>query len=201
MAANTQAVVLVEGVSDQIAVEAAAGRLGHDLRTEGIAVVPMGGAQAIGRFLARFGPQGANLPVAGLYDVGEEGVIRRGLQRAGLGSGVPLTRADLEGLGFYVCILDLEDEWIRALGAAAVLAVVEAQGEIDSFRTLQKQPAWRGRPVEAQLRRFLTRSRRIRASVQHRPPRWHRRPFCSGSHRIAAVPAACPTAFRRFSAR
>ena len=33
--------------------------------------------------------------------------------------------------------------------------VVEAQGELGAFRTLQKQPAWRGRPVEEQLRRFM----------------------------------------------
>jgi hypothetical protein len=36
-----------------------------------------------------------------------------------------------------------------------VEAVVDAQGELGSFRTLQKQPAWRGRPAEEQLRRFL----------------------------------------------
>ena len=44
---------------------------------------------------------------------------------------------------------------IRALGADAVEAVAEAHGELNAFRTLQKQPAWRGQPVEEQLRRFL----------------------------------------------
>ena len=33
--------------------------------------------------------------------------------------------------------------------------VVDAEGELGSFRTLQKQPAWHGRPVEEQLRRFM----------------------------------------------
>ena len=33
--------------------------------------------------------------------------------------------------------------------------LVEAQGDLGSFRTLQKQAAWRGRPVEEQLRRFF----------------------------------------------
>jgi len=33
--------------------------------------------------------------------------------------------------------------------------VVDAQGELGSFRTLQKQPAWQGRPTEEQLRRFM----------------------------------------------
>ena len=61
----------------------------------------------------------------------------------------------MERLGFFVCVRDLEDELIRALGAAAVEDVVAAQGELRSFRTLQKQPAQRDWTTEAQLRRFL----------------------------------------------
>jgi hypothetical protein len=33
--------------------------------------------------------------------------------------------------------------------------VVDARGELRSFRTLQKQPAQQGRSVEQQLRRFM----------------------------------------------
>ena len=148
-----RAVVLVEGVSDQYALEALAERRGRDLDAEGISVVPIGGAQSIGRFLDRFGPEGLDLELAGLCDVGEERDFRRGLERAGLGS--DLTRAEMEELGFYVCVADLEDELIRAHGAASVEEVVDAQGDLGSFRTLQKQPEWRGRPTEAQLRRFM----------------------------------------------
>ena len=61
----------------------------------------------------------------------------------------------MAALGFYVCDADLEDELIRALGADAVESVVAAEGDLASFRTLQKQPAWRGRPPAEQLRRFL----------------------------------------------
>jgi hypothetical protein len=150
---DPRAVVLVEGISDRVAVEALAERRGRDLGAEGVSVVPIGGAQAIGRFLDLFGPQGLGLALAGLCDAGEEDDFRRGLERVGLGSG--LTRADMERLGFYVCVTDLEDELIRALGAAAVEEVVEAQGDLRSFRTMQKQPAWKGRPREEQLRRFM----------------------------------------------
>ena len=145
--------MLVEGLSDQSALEALAVRRGRNLDAEGVSVVSIGGAQAIGRFLHRFGPQGLDVKLAGLCDAGEEGDFRRGLERAGLGT--DLTRGDMERLGFYVCEADLEDELIRALGAAAVEEVVEAQGDLGSFRTLQKQPQWRGRPVEEQLRRYL----------------------------------------------
>jgi OLD-like protein len=146
-------VVLVEGMSDQLAVEALARRRGVNLEAEGISVVPMGGAKNIRSFLDRYGPQGLDVRLAGLYDAAEEGDFRRGLKRAGLGS--DLSRADMESLGFYMCVEDLEDELIRSLGAASVERLVDAQGDLGSFRTLQKQPAWQGRAVEQQLRRFM----------------------------------------------
>jgi hypothetical protein len=148
-----RAVVLVEGISDQVAVEALAERRGRSLEAEGISVVPIGGAQAIGRFLNLFGPSGLDVRLAGLCDAAEARDFERGLEGAGLGSN--LTRPEMERLGFYVCDADLEDELIRALGAASVEQVVDAQGDLGSFRTLQKQPAWQGRPKEEQLRRFM----------------------------------------------
>jgi hypothetical protein len=150
---NVRAVVLVEGTSDQVALETLAERRGRDLDADGVSIVPIGGAQAIGKFLDRFGPGGLNVELAGLCDAGEERDFRRGLERAGLGT--DLTREQMERLGFYVCDADLEDELIRSLGAAAVERVVDAQGELRSFRTLQKQPVWRDRPTEEQLRRFM----------------------------------------------
>jgi hypothetical protein len=150
---DLRGVVLVEGVSDQVAVETLADRRGRDLHAEGISVVPIGGAQAIGGFLEQFGPKGLGVRLAGLCDAGEERDFQRGLERAGLGS--DLTRAEMESLGFYVCEADLEDELIRALGAEAVKQIADAQGDLGAFRTLQKQPAWRGRPKEEQLRRWL----------------------------------------------
>ena len=152
-ATDLRAVVLVEGISDQRAVEALAEGRGRDLAAERVSVVPIGGAQAIGRFLERFGPRGSDLRLAGLYDVAEEADFRRGLERAGLGSS--LTRKDMERLGFYACVADLEDELIRALGADRVQQVVEAHDDLVPFRTLQRQPASQGRPIEEQLRRFM----------------------------------------------
>jgi hypothetical protein len=149
--ADPSGVILVEGVSDQRAVEALARRRGRDLAADGISVVPIGGAQAIDRFLRRF--QATDVRLAGLCDAPEEAHFRRSLERAGMGS--RLSRAGMERLGFYVCVDDLEDELIRALGVATVEQVVDAQGELGSFRTLQKQAAWRGRPHEEQLRRFM----------------------------------------------
>ncbi len=146
-------VVLVEGESDQNALHALAERRGLDLAAAGVAVEPVGGAQAMGRALERFGPGGAGLGVAALYDAGEERAMARCLERAGLGTA--LGREDMERLGFYACDEDLEAELIRALGVRGVEEVVAAQGELRSFRVLQRQPAQREVPVERQLRRFL----------------------------------------------
>jgi Overcoming lysogenization defect protein-like, TOPRIM domain len=192
------AVVLVEGMSDQAALETLAARRGRDLRGEGVFVVPMGGATNIGHFLGLFGPRGFGVRLAGLCDQGEERDFRRGLERAGLlaptgrlgpaglltpagrhdltgrldhtghGAGPPEAgRAgplDLAGLGFFVCVADLEDELIRALGVCRVERLIEAEGESRPFQTFTGQPAQRNRTREQQLRRFLgTRSgRKIR---------------------------------------
>jgi Overcoming lysogenization defect protein-like, TOPRIM domain len=156
---EVRTVVLVEGTSDQIALQTLAARRGRDLAAEGVAIVPMGGARSIGRFLERYGPRGLDLRLAGLCDAREEADFRRGLEQAGLGSG--LGRAEMAALGFHVCVADLEDELIRCLGPATVERVVERQGELGSFRTFQRQPAQRERRLHDQLRRFLgTRSGR-----------------------------------------
>jgi hypothetical protein len=129
-----RAVVLVEGTSDKVAIETLAERRGRDLEAEGVTVVPIGGAHAVGRYVERFG--GAT--VTGLCDVGEAAAFERALPD-----------------GFYVCDADLEDELIRALGVDTVLRIVEENDDLRSFRTLQKQSAWRGRPTHDQLRRFM----------------------------------------------
>jgi predicted ATP-dependent endonuclease of OLD family len=149
----TRAVVLVEGVSDQLALEALAKRRGRSLDAERISILSIGGSKNIKTFLDRFGPQGLNVRLAGLYDAAEEGDFRRGLERAGFGSN--LSRADMEQLGFYACVTDLEDELIRSLGAAEVERVIEANRELRALRSFQSQPQWRGRSQEAQLRRFF----------------------------------------------
>jgi hypothetical protein len=151
--AAAEAVVLVEGISDQIAVETLAARRGRDLDTERVVIMPIGGAHAITRYLTQLGPAGAGLRLAGLCDVGEEHIVRRGLATAGVGSAS--TRADMELLGFYVCVEDLEDELIRAMGTGQVQELIDSQGDLGSFRSLQRQPEWRRQPVGAQLRRFL----------------------------------------------
>jgi hypothetical protein len=158
-AAGPRAVIVVEGMSDRVALETLAERRGMALRAQGISIVHLDGATNIGRFLDLFGPRGLGVRLAGLCDAAEEDYFRRALGRAGVGS--PASRADMEALGFYVCGADLEEELIRALGVAAVERVIQAQGEMRSLRIFQQMPPWQGQSPERQLHRFMgTRSGR-----------------------------------------
>lgn len=164
-AVAARSLVLVEGVSDQVALETLATRQGRDLGAEGIVIMSIGGAHAIGRHLLRFGPQGAGLPVVGMCDAREEGYFRRALATAGLGT--PHSREEMERLGFTVCVEDLEDELIRAAGREAIEVLVEAEGDLASLRALQQQPAWRQRDFHAQMHRFLGAGARRKARYAH----------------------------------
>jgi hypothetical protein len=104
--------------------------------------------QALGR-------HGLGLRLAGLYDIAELAYVRRVLERTGLAASADATAGATEDHGFYACDADLEDELIGALGTAAVVGVLDAEGELASFRRFQNQPAQRGRDLHAQLRRFL----------------------------------------------
>lgn len=151
LATVPDAVVLVEGLSDCFAVEAAARQSGRNLERERVAVVPMGGATNLGRFLEHFGPPGLHVRVAGLCDVAEAAFFNRALARAGM-----TERADsMAPGGFFVCVRDLEDELIRALGPRRVEAIIMQEGELTSLRTLQQMPFHRGGTIADQLHRFM----------------------------------------------
>jgi hypothetical protein len=136
--------VLLEGPSDLAAVETLAARRGRDLAAEGVCVLSMGGAMSVGRYTALLGPPGLGLRLTGLCDQREQPYYDRALERA---------RAPRDG--FFVCVSDLEDELIRALGTERVEEIIRAEGDLRPWQTFLSQPAQHGRPREGQLRRFL----------------------------------------------
>jgi hypothetical protein len=146
-------VVLVEGESDRLAVEALAVRLGHDLAAAGAVIVSMHGVTNLRRHLADLAAMPVRPRVIGLFDAGEVAYVLAVVEEAGLGR----TRsvAELAELGYFACEPDLEGELIRALGVDRVQQLFAEHGELARFRTFQHQPYQRARPVEAQLRRFM----------------------------------------------
>lgn len=103
----------------------------------------MGGYGNLPRFLDRYG----DVRLAGLYDAGVERHFLRALRCA--------DRGELEQSGFYACTRDLEDELTRAVGPEGMERVLAEQDELRAFRTYQKQPAHRDRPLEEQLHGFM----------------------------------------------
>jgi hypothetical protein len=170
-APSARTVVLVEGVSDQVALTALARRHGRDLTAEGVEVVAMGGATNIHRHVRAHAASGAGVRLAGLCDAAEARFYRRALAATGLHDGA----TTLESLAFFVCVRDLEDELIRALGPDQAVLVVRDEGELTAFRVFQRQPAQRAKPVAQQLHRFLgthsgRKARYARALVEALPP-------------------------------
>lgn len=145
--AAARAVVLVEGISDQVAVESAAIVSGRDLAGDGVVVLPIGGAHAIERALHDLGTHGRDLSVAVLCDAGEERVVRRAIARLDDGS--------VHRIPIVVCNRDLEDELLRAAGRELTEQVMAAQGDRASFATLRSQPAWRDAAFHDQAWRFF----------------------------------------------
>ena len=162
-------IVLVEGVTDELALTLASRRSGRDLEAGGVSIIPINGAHAISRFLRQLAAEEPGARVAGLYDEGEEEVIRAALERAGYGPN--LDRSRLEGVGFFACVADLEDELIRAAGETNLSKLIELAGDAQPWRAFRNQQAWHGRPVDQQFRRFIRsvserNSRYIRAIVE-----------------------------------
>ena len=122
-------VIIVEGESDRVALEVLSARLGVELPR----IVTVGGASGARRAISELSDQS----VVGLVDANERALFERVIERV------------------YVCDPDLEGELVRALGVDEGEAVIAEQGELESFRRLQNQPAQRVRSVEAQLARLF----------------------------------------------
>lgn len=146
-------VVLVEGVSDRVALRTLARRRGRDLAADGVEIIAMGGITNVREFASRYGPHGLGIRLAGLYDAPEEPALRRGVIAAGLAVGPG--EHGLGEAGLHRCDVDLEDELIRALGVTGVETVIEAEGETPSLQRLAQMPVQRSWTRPQVLRRFL----------------------------------------------
>jgi hypothetical protein len=159
----TRTLVLVEGESDANAARALAAKVGCDLGSCRIDILPAGGVTNFSRVLLAYLRERPGARVCGLYDTADQWHVRRALAKAE----IPIPGgSSIEESGFFACVADLEDELIRALGVRTVERVVEEQAELDSFRRFQAMPQHRHSPTHQQLHRFLgTRAtRKIRSA-------------------------------------
>lgn len=149
-------IVLVEGDSDVAAVCTLARTVGLDLVAEGIDVRAANGVTNYPKLIGKFRRDLPEVPLRGLYDQGEERHVGSGLGVAIEPADRPVDmRAAIEEQGFFVCVADLEDELIRALGTDGVEQVLAEHDDLRSFRRFQAQPQHRDGATSQQLRRFM----------------------------------------------
>ena len=143
-------VVLLEGRSDVAAVRTAAATAGVDLSD--VRLVDLGGITNIRKHLVALAREGSGTErVLGMCDAGETRFVESAL--AATGHWVRDV-SDLPSVGFFVCVADLEDELLRALGTRRVVGVLDRMGLRTKLDALAQQPAWRERPLHEQLHRF-----------------------------------------------
>jgi predicted ATPase len=161
-----RSVILVEGDSDRVALEALAQRIGRNLDAESVSIVPMNGASKAATYFELFGPRGFQLKLAGIYDIAEMKYFAAGAERAGLAH--QPSKTDLEALGFFMCDRDLEDEFVRVLGANAVETVIDTNGDSADFAKFQGQPAHSAKSLDDQIRGFIQSGRTSR-KIEYAP--------------------------------
>jgi putative ATP-dependent endonuclease of OLD family len=118
-ALTAQFAIVVEGVADRLVVEAAASALGISLDRIGAVVFELGGAENFPAVYKLLGPKGFNVEVLGLVDAAEKGPW--------IGAVGGKLRSII-GRTVFVSDNDLEDEYCRALGVAAIVKRLVAAG-------------------------------------------------------------------------
>jgi hypothetical protein len=99
-----------------------------------------------------FGPTGLALPLCGLCDSDHLSEWSKVLEGAGLGT--RLSQAAMEAIGFFVCVRDLEDELIKALGEATVIQIIDQNGDTPAWKVFCQQPNNKSLPKRSSFTHF-----------------------------------------------
>lgn len=112
-------VVLVEGASDRIVLQRIAEVTDQELDRLGASVIELDGAGDVGYVLSLFGGQGFQVPLLFLIDqdAAADTAAKLGVSVAGL-----------EASGVHVCVRDLEDEYVRAIGPDTMWDAITRSG-------------------------------------------------------------------------
>ncbi len=154
-------VIAVEGPSDRIIVNKAADALGIDLDKRDIVVVETDGCGNMRVVESIFGSGGFNIPLFELVDNDNRDDIAR---RVGADSA---DIADLAAHHVFVSCYDLEDEYVRAIGAKRLWEKIRAMKIFSrtEMRQCKKDPD--GNPTDRNLAQFIREktSRKIPAAL------------------------------------
>jgi len=128
-------VVAVEGISDRIILERVADLTDRNLDRLGVSVIETGGAGDMGSVEKLFGPTGFKIPISMLIDEDAENATASKL-------GVPT--AELNRHSVWISRVDLEDEYVNALGAAVIWPALQASSLFSTNELANCQPTGPG---------------------------------------------------------
>ena len=142
-------VIAVEGPSDRIIVNKVASVLGIDLDKHDIVVVETDGCGNMKGVESIFGNGGFNIP---LFELADDDSREDIAKRVGADSGNP---ADLAAHHVFISSNDLEDEYVRAIGAARIWRVIKSMKVFSKTELRRCELGDDGNPTEASLAAFI----------------------------------------------
>lgn len=151
-------VVAVEGISDRIILERVADLTDRNLDRLGVSIIETGGAGDMGAVEKLFGPTGFKIPISMLVDADAEAATADKL-------GVDV--ADLNQHSVWVSRLDLEDEYVAALGASRVWTALQASSLFNDNELTNCQPTGPGGTyLDVDVAAFCRRKRsKVKAAI------------------------------------
>ncbi|MCL5947554.1 MAG: AAA family ATPase [Actinobacteria bacterium] len=153
---TSRRVVAVEGPSDRIIVERVAELTGRNLDRLGVSLVDAGGKTALPSVEKLFGSSGFDIPLSLLID--EDAEIETA-NRKGLSS------TDLQSHSIWVSRTDLEEEYVRAVGAADVWAALSASTMFSSNQLSSCTPTGAGGNYTIDDVATFCRSHKVEAAI------------------------------------
>lgn len=151
-------IITVEGLSDRVVLERVAELTDRNLDRLGVTVLETGGSAEIKAISKLFGPSGFDLQISRLIDLDAQNTTAKA-------TGIAI--ADFPTSSVWVSDIDLEDEYVGALGAMEVYGALKSSGQFSKNELGNCAPTGpNGAYTEADVAGFCRRDKyKIRASL------------------------------------
>ncbi|GHG43862.1 hypothetical protein GCM10012320_08240 [Sinomonas cellulolyticus] len=155
-------IITVEGLSDRVVLERVAELTDRNLDRLGVSVIETNGSAEISAIAKLFGPSGFDLRISRLIDYDAQGTTE---------SATGIAVSDFPTSSVWVSDVDLEDEYVKALGAAEVYNALKNSGQFSTNELSNCTPTGIGGTyTEADVAAFCRRGKyKIRASLSVLP--------------------------------
>lgn len=151
-------IIAVEGQSDRMVLEAVARALNKHLDRDGIEILEAGGSGDMPTVALLFGDRGFKIPLTILVDQDAED---------GMAKAYKVDKSRLHERGVFVSRSDLEEEYVRAIGAGKLWdAIMQSPLFTDNMRATLNPSSSNGIPTDEELSHFCRTNRyKIKSAV------------------------------------